>query len=103
MAKAKAKAQIGAFKTAITAFQLDMGRMPSSLSELVTNTGDKNWDGPYLGDTTIVPKDPWGSEYLYEYPSSHGADSYEIKSYGKDKTPGGTGINADLSNWTTEE
>ena len=53
---------------------------------------------PYL-ESDELPKDPWGSEYLYqvsEYPNT-GVERVEIISYGKDGARGGEGYNADIS------
>ena len=47
-----------------------------------------------------VPKDPWGSAYLYISPGAHG--EYDLYSYGPDGQPGGEGQNADIGNWDLE-
>src|SRR5664280_51008 len=62
-----AQTQISAFKTALNAFEVDMGYYPKSLLELIQqprSTGAQNWHGPYL-DSDAIPKDPWGNEYVY--------------------------------------
>ena len=94
-----AKAQMDAFDKALEAFRIDMGRYPTTsegLSALVTAPGnDARWRGPYLkGD---IPKDPWGTPYGYAYPSTRGKD-FDITSLGRDRAPGGTGDDADLTN-----
>lgn len=101
--KAEATAEIKSFKAAITAFELDMGKTPQTLDELVKNPGVERWQGPYLEDTTVVPKDPWKNSYIFMNPGTHGPGTYEIISYGADGQEGGEGINADISNWKTEE
>jgi general secretion pathway protein G len=53
------------------------------------------WDGPYLSKT--VPADPWGHPYLFRSPGEH--SELDLYSLGKDGAPGGTGINADVTNW----
>lgn len=83
-----AKAQISAFKTAITAFKLENKRVPSSLDELINNSKNK----PYLEQMTI-PDDPWGRPYVY---SNDGPYGFKIVSYGEDGSPGGEGVNADI-------
>ncbi len=40
-----------------------------------------------------VPTDPWGTEYVY----MNEAGKPVILSYGKDKTPGGEGLDGDIS------
>ena len=57
--------------------------------------GEPAWSGPYL--KKVVPPDPWGHPYVYTSPGEH-AD-IDIVSYGKDGQPGGTGENADVTNW----
>lgn len=59
-----AKAQIELFGTALDSYRLDMGVYPNSLEDLIRRTGDR-WDGPYL-KKNIIPKDPWGNDYIYE-------------------------------------
>jgi general secretion pathway protein G len=99
--KAAARAQIKSFETAIAAFRMDMGRFPRSLDELMTSTGDRKWNGPYLGNTTFIPKDPWGNPYLFQCPGS-GDRPFEITSYGSDGTAGGSGSGMDISNYLEE-
>lgn len=99
--KGATRAQIKSFETAIAAFRLDLGRFPRSLDELVTSTGDKRWNGPYLGNTNFIPKDPWGNAYVYQQPGS-GDRPFEIISYGSDGAPGGSGSGMDISNYLEE-
>lgn len=47
-----------------------------------------------------VPKDPWGSPYVYLCPGAHG--DYDIVSYGADGVPGGEGEDADITSWQTQ-
>jgi general secretion pathway protein G len=48
-----------------------------------------------------VPKDPWGSEYAYTAPGSHG--DYDLVSYGADKSEGGEENNLDIVSWKNFE
>lgn len=94
-----ARAQIDSFDKALDQYRIDMGRYPTTeegLSGLmVAPPGEPGWSGPYL--KKVVPPDPWGHAYLYTSPGEH-AD-VDIVSYGKDGQPGGTGENADVTNW----
>ena len=94
-----AKAQIDALDKALQAYRIDMGHFPSNaegLQALVTPpAGNTRWRGPYLKDA--VPLDPWGSPYLYSAPGAKGKD-YDLKSLGKDRSPGGSGDDADITN-----
>jgi len=55
---------IEVIKTAIARFEMDIGRLPKNLEELVIE-GDENWPGPFL-DSTEVPRDGWNNEFTYE-------------------------------------
>jgi general secretion pathway protein G len=57
-------AQIETIKLAIAQFELDVGRLPENVHELVIQ-GDANWPGPFL-DTEKDPEDPWGSPFTME-------------------------------------
>lgn len=56
--------QIDTIKTAINQFEMEVGRLPENLQELVIE-GDENWPGPFL-DSEQVPKDSWGNDFRYE-------------------------------------
>ena len=94
-----AKAQIDALDKALDQFRLDVGRYPTSEEGLAALTaapsGEANWAGPYL--KKAVPADPWGRQYVYQQPGSHG--DFDLLSYGRDGRPGGTGEDADVTNW----
>ncbi len=100
-----AKNDIRTLKSALKLYRLDNGVYPSAeqgLSALVKKpeTGDvpRNWKaGGYL---ERLPKDPWGSEYIYLNPGVH--DELDVASLGADRQPGGTGFNADIGSWETE-
>jgi general secretion pathway protein G len=58
----------------------------------------KNFPADGFWKEKKVPKDGWESDFEY---TSDG-NGYVLKSLGADKAPGGTGINADLSNVDTQ-
>lgn len=94
-----ARAQLDALDKALDQFRLDVGRYPTTdegLQALMTAPGgEARWAGPYL--KKAVPADPWGRPYVYQQPGTHG--DFDLLSYGKDGRPGGTGEDADLTNW----
>jgi general secretion pathway protein G len=94
-----AKAQIDALGKALDQYRLDVGHYPTSEQGLAAlfarPTNEAKWDGPYLQKN--VPTDPWGRAYLYRQPGEHG--EYDLASYGKDGQPGGSGEDADITNW----
>jgi len=93
-----AKAQIEGFGKALDTYRLDTGRYPSTEQGLnalaVKPNDDAKWNGPYLQKE--VPRDPWGSPYVYQVPGKNGAD-FDLFSLGKDRQPGGEGENADIT------
>jgi len=95
-----ARAQIDALDKALDSFRLDIGHYPTSeegLQALVVQpSSEPNWAGPYLKKS--VPADPWGRPYVYQQPGTHGGD-FDLLSYGKDGRAGGTGEDADITNW----
>jgi general secretion pathway protein G len=95
-----AATQISTFKTALDAYEVDMGYYPkgrNGLVDLIQPPRDAaNWHGPYL-QSDVVPKDPWGNDYLYECPGKHNPSFYDISSAGPD---GKFGTDDDICNWT---
>lgn len=99
---AKAKQDIQSLETALTMYRLDNSKYPTTeqgLPALVTQPTDpsiKHWrPGGYLQH---VSKDPWGNDYQYVNPGTHGRE-YDLFSFGADGAPGGDGIDADIGNW----
>lgn len=95
-----AQAQCGALEKALDQYRLDTGHYPSTdlgLQSLVAKPpSESKWAGPYLAKS--VPLDPWGKPYLYKCcPGEHG--DFDLYSLGKDGAPGGTGAEADVTNW----
>lgn len=92
---AAAKAQLSQLEGAVIEFQANCNRLPRTLDELVNKPGDcPNWqDGGYLKGTKM-PKDPWGTDFVFR---SGSGNDFEIISLGADGKEGGTGVNADIS------
>lgn len=94
-----AHAQIDALEKALDQYRLDTGHYPSTaqgLAALSTKpANDAKWDGPYL--KKALPPDPWGNPYQYKAPGDHG--EIDLYSFGKDGQQGGSGDDADITNW----
>ena len=45
---------------------------------------------------TNLPIDPWGDQYIYEYPGKHNPKRYDLSSAGPDGKPG---TDDDIVNW----
>jgi general secretion pathway protein G len=102
----KAKQDIQAMQTALTMFRLDNYVYPTNdmglkaLAQKPDATTVKNWrPGGYLQH---VNKDPWGNDYQYHVPGTHGGE-YDLYSFGADGQLGGEGINADIGNWNLDQ
>ncbi len=103
---AKAKGDIQALEAALSIFYLDNSKYPTTeqgLKALVQQPNDptiRHWKpGGYL---ERVSKDPWGNDYQYVLPGTHGK-AYDVYTLGADGQPGGEGINADIGNWNLGE
>ncbi|MFH2069200.1 MAG: type II secretion system major pseudopilin GspG [Candidatus Omnitrophota bacterium] len=101
-----ARVQIQNLETALRLFYLDTGFYPTTeqgLKALVEKPGNtRNWrEGGYM-EKGVIPKDPWGNDYDYRAPGEAGRE-YEILSLGRDGKEGGSGIDADIKNWETEQ
>lgn len=94
-----ARAQLDALDKALDQYRLDVGRYPTTEQGLnalmIKPAGIPRWAGPYLKKE--VPPDPWGKPYVYKSPGEHG--EYDLSSLGRDGRPGGTGEDADITNW----
>ncbi|MCX8036633.1 MAG: type II secretion system major pseudopilin GspG [Candidatus Sumerlaeia bacterium] len=97
-----AEAQIANFETALDAFEVDNGYYPKGsdgLIELVEQPSNaKNWRGPYLKHG--IPKDPWGNDYIYEYPGKYHENGFDLMSMGPDGRVGG---GDDITNWRHDD
>jgi len=103
----KAKIQIESLESALKLYRLDNGNYSTTeqgLKALVEHptAGNlpKNWrKGGYL-EKGKVPKDPWGNDFIYISPGSHG--DFDLICLGKDGEPGGEGVDQDINNWEIE-
>jgi type II secretion system protein G len=94
---ALAKTDIRSIATALDLYRLDNLRYPTTaegLKSLVERPTDpvavRHWhQGGYL---RTLPKDPWGHDYLYASPSTHGGE-YDVWSLGP------PGANKTINTW----
>jgi len=99
----KAKHDVLGIQNALDLYRLDNGFYPSTDQGLLalvekptTNPAPRNWK-LYLKS---LPKDPWGSDYVYLNPGQHG--EIDIFTFGASGQPGGEGTNAEIGNWNTD-
>ncbi|MDD4957069.1 MAG: type II secretion system major pseudopilin GspG [Candidatus Omnitrophica bacterium] len=98
--EAIARADITAnIPTALKLYELDNGSFPATeqglkslLEKPRTPPMPRNWSGPYVEGKNLM--DPWGREYMYRYPGSHGTD-YDLYSLGKN----GVDDETNITNW----
>lgn len=85
-----AKIQIDVYDNAAGIFQLDVGRYPATLEELIAAPADLpegKWKGPYIKGN--LQTDPWGRSYDYELlDDGNGNQSVRIHSNGPDGIDG---------------
>ena len=101
-----AKQDVASLMQALKLYRLDNQRYPSTeqgLQALVARPTSAplapNWkSGGYV---ERLPKDPWGNEYRYLFPGSHGG-AYDLYSLGADGELGGEGTDADVGSWNLE-
>jgi len=90
------------FANALDVYRRDMGDFPRTddggVRLLVEPPQDvelaKKWAGWYAKGKDLV--DPWGHEYIYQYPGKHNKKGYDLSSAGPD---GQEGTDDDFVNW----
>jgi general secretion pathway protein G len=93
------RASLKSLHNAVNQFKMDTGRFPTEdegLTALLEQPTDvTGWQpGGYL-ETTNIPKDAWGNDFIYEVMPASGKP-FVIKSLGADGQEGGEGYDTDL-------
>jgi general secretion pathway protein G len=88
----RAKTDVATYSTAVDQFHLAYGRYPDNQEGLAAVAPEF---------IKMIQNDPWGHPYLYVQP---GKDDhpFDIICYGADGREGGTGADADITNWDVE-
>lgn len=88
-----ARADLKVFSDALDQYQMHVGKYPTTdegLAALLSCPASvkdaTKWKGPYL-KATSVPKDPWGGEYVYKFPSERGLNWPDVYCMGPDGQP----------------
>lgn len=96
----KAKQDIASLSSALQLYKLDNYRYPTTdqgLEALATQPDSEpeapNWK-TYM---QVLPKDPWGKDYIYLSPGEHG--DFDLYTLGADGEEGGEGVAATIGNW----
>lgn len=88
------RVQMRSIEQALKLYRLQHGRYPTT-SEGLQALVQPGPNGKRYLDR--VPKDAWGRDFVYLSPGVHG--DFDLVSYGADGKPGGTGVDADITNW----
>ena len=87
------RASIAAIATQVDVFQLDVGRLPNSLDELINQpAGASNWNGPYIRGGTAALQDAWGTPFQFR----REGNTYRISSAGPSQR---MGTEDDITSW----
>lgn len=103
----KAINDIKALEQALDMYKIDNGFYPTTDQGLLAlvekpevDPIPNSWNpSGYLKDP-VVPKDPWGRDYIYRSPTEEENRPYEIITYGADGQEGGENYNADITSYT---
>jgi general secretion pathway protein G len=97
-----AKQDIATISQALNLYKLDNQRYPTTEQGLMALVKKPtvspipiNWKSE--GYLDRMRNDPWGTPYQYLQPGVHG--SFDLYSFGADRTAGGEGNDADIGNW----
>jgi general secretion pathway protein G len=85
----RAKSDIDIISQALELYKRDHGTFPDTiqgLSVLIAPEGNTYLDN--------LPTDPWGNEYLYQYPGVHNITGYDLSSRGSNATNA-----SEVNNW----
>jgi len=88
-------------ETALKFYRVDHYHYPSqsqgleALMSAPSGSTIAQWNGPYLSK---LPTDPWGVQYQYSNPGTHGKQ-VEVFTLGLDNAQGGEGPDKDRGNW----
>ncbi len=92
------KAKMAIIEQAVETFNLDCGRYPESLDELLEAPEglEDKWKGAYLKRSDLL--DAWDNPYVYRPEGEVNPGYIDIISFGADGQEGGEGDNADIYN-----
>ena len=84
--------QIDKVAASIEQYNSDVGEYPRTLDDLISDPQLNGWLGPYGSAKDL--KDPFNNPLQYSVPGQDG--DFDLISYGKDKQPGGSSVDADI-------
>jgi len=88
-----ASAQIQTLAQKIQQYEMDTGRLPGALDDLVREPGGvSGWLGPYARGDDLM--DPWKTPIQYRTPGER--QRFDLVSLGADRKPGGSSVDGDI-------
>lgn len=95
-----AKTDLKTISAALKMYRLDNGDYPTTEQGLAAlSTRPTSGPAPAAwnpdGYLSQAPSDPWGKAYVYKAPGEAGG--FDLATYGKDGKPGGSGLDADIT------
>jgi len=91
-----ARSDIAKLTAVLRQYKADTGAYPNAANGWqdwrIQPPGVTNWHGPYVEDVLV---DPWGHEFVYEYPGKHTSAGYPYDVYSLGPGPS----NGILGNW----
>src|SRR5690606_4496541 len=90
-----AEAQVQTLAEKVQQFEMDTGSLPATLEQLVVEPGGAvGWRGPCARPYEL--RDQWNTPFEYRVPGA--GRPFDIVSYGANRKPGGTSVDADIRN-----
>ena len=86
-----AKSQVQTLADKVQRYEMDTGRLPGDLNELVESDAE-GWLGPYAKAGEL--KDPWNHPFDYKAPGEN--QPFDLICFGKDGKAGGDSTDADI-------
>ena len=100
---ARLQSDISTFQDKLKLYEAMNGFLPTTeqgLQALVSEPTTDPKPAKWYQFMEKLPKDPWGSDYVYEQPGKHNTESYDVYSPGKDRIPNTAD---DVGNWDAKK
>ncbi len=99
--RSAAMMSIRGIETALLEFEMNYGRFPDDLEELV-DPPDPPAGGEPLEYLDRIPRDPWGHRFIYNFPAEHSGDDFDLYSSGNNGMDD-QGEEDDIAPWAVDE
>jgi general secretion pathway protein G len=104
---ATARIQLKQLENALEFYRMDNSRYPTTeqgLRALIeAPAGTRHYPpGGYMKNKDGL-LDPWEQPFQYQSPGQHNSYTFDVWSQGADGAPGGTGLDAEIGNWSSDD